>query len=153
MEHIYTVQDIKRFWKHVCIKGPDECWEWTSKSERPTFSFSGGNGSAARFSFLIHTGIWPGRLYVCHSCDNKRCINPSHLWLGTHKDNQRDAAKKGRMARGEDQGSAKLTENDIREIRTKRAAGTKRRQLAKDYRVDETTIDNIVKRKSWKHVR
>lgn len=156
---IYTVQDIERFWKYVRVGKPNECWEWLGghggKAMVATFSFNGESSNAARFSFWIHTGVWPGNLEVCHSCDNAMCVNPNHLWLGTHLENMHDALRKGRLGknRGERHGNAKLTEAGVKEIREKYAAGgITTVRLAKEYGVCQATIAHVVNRIAWKHI-
>lgn len=148
----YTVEDIERFYNHVRVGKPNECWEWIGESTCPLFRFDGKCTSATRFAFWIATGIHPGELFVCHSCDNRRCVNPRHLWLGTSKDNLQDAAKKGRMQHGNKHYLAKLTENDVREIREKRTSGSTQRQLAETYNVSSMCISHVVNRKTWKHI-
>lgn len=92
-----TKQDIERFWNLVTIRGPDECWLWKNKtSGRATFQFHYEYPTAARFAWWITTDIDPGELEVCHSCDNKLCVNPAHLWLGTRQENAQDMIDKGR---------------------------------------------------------
>lgn len=96
---------IARLWTKVAVT-PDSCWIWqgyvnphgygeTAVYRRPWLTH--------RLAYYLATGQHPGRLYVLHDCpggDNKLCVRPSHLWLGTHQDNMRDAARKGQMASG-----------------------------------------------------
>lgn len=156
---IYTESDIRRFYSYVAIKGPDECWEWTGGGSMGYGQFHFGKDSsqplmpAHRFAFWIATGVYPGELFVCHSCDNKSCVNPKHLWLGTAKDNMQDAVSKGRMARGERNSSAKLTEDEVREIRSKHKTGKWRQaELAEEYNISRSVISNIVRRRNWTHI-
>jgi len=101
-------------------------------------------------------------MLVLHLCDNPGCINPAHLYVGTHKDNTNDMYRRGRAcdqrltrkARGEKQGNAKLTERQVKEIRkilrnNKRGLGTR---LSKKYGVHYHTIYDIKRNKTWKHV-
>lgn len=149
-----TEQFIKHFWSRVDKPGSDVCWQFPFKtSGRPTIWFGGKHIGAHRFVFWITTGIWPGDLYVLHNCDNPLCIRPSHLWLGTNRDNMHDSAVKNRIAFGEGHGMHKLTEAMVCEIRARYAAGDiSTTQLAKDYPVRQETIAHVIRRKTWKRV-
>lgn len=105
---------------------------------------------------LAHGPIGPG-LCVCHRCDNRRCIRPDHLFLGTKGENAADRDQKGRTTRGEDITRAKLTDDDVRQIRAEYAARAGRRYgrtrvLALRFGVDESCIYAIVNRRTWRHV-
>lgn len=128
------------------------CWLWGGTLNDSGYGIIMIDGSvqrAHRVSYEVFKRERPGSKQVCHSCDNPRCINPDHLWLGTHNDNIQDAVKKGRMHLGEKHGMAKLTENDVREIRNSPLSGV---ELAKKFKVGNMTISNVRRFKVWKHV-
>lgn len=152
-----------RFWEKVNVKSGSECWEWTgciSGDEK-----DGGYGSfvdgarrqvkAHRMAWIITNGNISEGICVCHKCDNRKCCNPEHLFLGTQKDNMIDCSKKNRINKmvGELAPMVKLTEVKVNEIREWYKPGrVTMKQLAKDYGVARTTIGAIVRRESWAHI-
>ena len=159
--NIYTEADIRRFYEKVVVAGPDECWDWIGGNRRKDGQgygnfYYGELMSAHRFAFWIATGHHPGNLCVCHHCDRPVCVNPSHLFLGTHKDNMQDSVCKGRKDRvnsGESHGASKLTEDQVCEIRARyEAGGVFQRELATEYGVCRASVGLIVQRKNWKHI-
>ena len=158
---MYTENDIRNFYSHVAVGKPDECWSWIGATDDygyGRFSFHGKTTTAHRFAYWFSTGIDPEELFVCHSCDNPPCVNPAHLWLGTPKDNIRDAQQKGRLVgnytRGEARaGSTKLTEADVREIRSKHASGQRTYvEMMREYGISKRTLCNVISRERWGHV-
>ncbi len=116
---------------------------------------------AHRASWILHKGEIPDGLDVLHHCDTPLCVNPDHLWLGTQKDNVDDMIKKGRkfIARGERAGSAKLTEDEVRQILDLYVPGKAPHRsdyglggLARRFNVSKQCISAIVKRQWWRHV-
>lgn len=152
----------ERFWNKVNKNGPTiahidtPCWVWMAHcniSGHGRFSVNGKLGLAHRVSWLIHYGEFDNALDVLHKCDNPSCINPDHLFLGTHKDNMVDMVNKGRnvVFAGEASRTAKLTEAQVKEIKNK-STFTTQTQLAKDYGVSQAAIWYILNGRNWKHL-
>jgi hypothetical protein len=120
----------ERFWHHVRKCALDGCWEWHGAIARGYGHISEGGRrgrarSAHRVSWELHHGPIPSSLYICHRWDNRRCVRPDHLFLGTHADNMRDMLAKGRHIPhlGEVNGRAKLTRADVVAIRSRWRSG------------------------------
>ena len=109
---------------------------------------------AHRFSYELYRGKIPDGLHVLHQCDVSLCVNPAHLELGTHQRNMREAAERGRMARGSRQRCARLTDDSVKEIKTAFLSwypGIVRDQ-ARKYGVHIQTLWNIKYGRTWAHV-
>ena len=87
--------------------------------------------------------------HVLHHCDNPRCWNPEHLYIGTHEDNMRDMRERGRQVRGETHGRTKLTQADVDTIRAEIARGVPNKDLAERYGVSRPTISSIRHHRYW----
>lgn len=127
-----------RFWSKVEVRGDDECWEWQAHRDRDgygKFKLLGGMVLAHRVAWLL-THDDPGEKHVLHTCDNPPCVNPRHLYLGTHTDNMRDAGK--------------LTYENVEDIRARLARGETYRVIAADYGVVVATISHIATGRNWK---
>lgn len=97
---------VERFWPKVAKRGPDDCWLWTAQTNPAGYGQIGvgsltdgtrGYAFAHRVSYELANGPIPPGFFVCHKCDVRRCVNPSHLFLGTQHDNMRDCSRKGRL--------------------------------------------------------
>jgi hypothetical protein len=142
---------IRRFNEKVSAGDPDECWEWSAYTDRDgygRFSLDGKKLRAHRVAIRI-TGRDPSGKVVRHTCDNPSCVNPRHLTLGTQADNMRDRDRRNRQPRGQRNGQAKLTPEEVREIRNSTRPS---RELAKIYGVSYSQIRSIKAYRSWKHL-
>jgi hypothetical protein len=163
---------IAIFWSRVDMTGGMfECWEWTATRDSHGYGkFWWGEKMTGshRVSWEITNGVVPDGLFVLHKCDNPPCVNPSHLWLGTKKDNSEDCVRKGRSPRGERQGmnthpecrvigerngSHKLTEQQVVEIRSRYAQGNvTQTELGIEFNVTKSLIWCIVHNKAWRYI-
>ena len=140
--------------KHPRASG---CWHWTGSLTSLGYGqmrFRGRLTMAHRIAWLLgHDEIPPG-MCVCHKCDNRRCVNPEHLWLGTMLDNQHDMSAKGRCnpRRGENHPHRKLTVDQVRGMRQLRSEGATFAQLGIRYGISAVNAQNVVNRKTWHHV-
>lgn len=144
---------LDKFWQSVEIT--PTCWLWL-----PGKLFTYGkflNTTAHRAAYELFVGPVPDDLYVCHRCDTPRCVNPTHLFLGTPQDNQLDRRSKGRHGEdhhpfGDGHPLAKLTEADVREIRQRVGAGENFSELAREYGVSNVTLRAAARGDTWKHL-
>jgi hypothetical protein len=142
----------ERFWRFV--KKTDGCWLWTGDLTNNGHGVIGhwptrkAKIIASRASWILHFGDIPEGLFVCHKCDVRACVRPDHLFLGTQKQNLEDAAQKGRMGRGTKVNTNKLTEADVRHIRTLYPHRSQQ-SIAIEYGVSQVLISTIVLRKTW----
>lgn len=161
--HAVNVRSLEdRFWERV--HKTDSCWLWDGKWS----SDYGRLGDAGhrtvlmhRFSWELHYGSIPDNLWVLHRCDNPSCVNPAHLFLGTHDDNMADMAAKHRAGfqqhpekapKGERHGNAKLTDENVRSIRRLRAQGIARKAVAQMFGISESNVKAITSHKAWPHI-
>lgn len=144
----------EKFHLYQIVGEPDSCWEWPHRRGRGYgyLSFNDKGYLVHRLSYEYHIGPIPDGMFVCHSCDNRACTNPTHLWLGTHAENMADRDVKGRQAKGERVGNAKLTVDDVREIRTLYEQGWTFTQLSEAFGVARIQVHRIISRKLWTHV-
>jgi HNH endonuclease len=166
---IYRTRPIaERFWEKV--NKTETCWLWTKSLA------GGGYGTfltitdgvkrtqpAHRVAWQLENGPIPDGMFLLHRCDTKRCVRPSHLFLGTQADNIKDMISKDRHAsgkkwwltllpRGTAHPNAKLTNTQVRTIRKLSARGFAQTSIAARYKVSAPTIARILSRKTWKHV-
>lgn len=148
----------ERFWSHVEILGPDDCWLWQAAVVKDYGKFKADDRkmlASHRIAYELTYGPIPDGLLVCHECDTPLCCNPKHLFAGTPKDNTQDMVKKGRKgdAKGELHGRHILTEQQVLEIRELYAqGGVTHADLAQRFGVGNAAIHHVVSGDKWTHV-
>lgn len=153
---------MKRFFEK--IDKTSYCWNWTASSRGNgygAFKFKGKVIDAHRVSWMIHNGEIPKGLFVCHKCDNRKCVNPDHLFLGTQKDNMQDCKNKGRLVtpkkecfkKGHVAYNAKLQDSIVLLILKKIKEGIKLIDISKELCVSYQTIRDINIGRSYINIR
>ena len=150
-------RQIGRFWSRVQKGEPGECWNWIGgRFQRYGRFFVYPKDRLAHVvSFCLHSGPVPEGKEICHTCDNGFCVNPNHLFAGTHKENMEDCAKKGRnhVARGLQNHNSKMTPEQVAEMRSLYETGKMGTpRLGKMFGISQAAAYNIVTRKVWNHV-
>jgi hypothetical protein len=149
--------DLWRFWSKVAMGDINDCWLWTSNvntSGYGTFSMQRKGIRqrmfyAHRLAYFFTLGDIPKGIDVCHSCDNRLCVNPAHLFLGDRKANVQDCVTKCRHSHGERHTSAKLTEADAIAILSDRRT---QEVIAELYGIHQMTVSDLKRGKTWKHL-
>jgi hypothetical protein len=152
-----SIRTSDRFWSKV--QKTDGCWQWTAYIDALGYgrmSFKGEHWKVHRFSWFLAHGRIPRSLDVLHTCDNRSCVNPNHLFLGTQQDNIQDMIKKGRNKNpipryGEKNNQARLTVKQVKEIRERYKYGNGY-VLAREFGVSRMTITRTVQRQCWRNV-
>lgn len=151
-ELILKTEKVRSRFENLIIPEPNTgCWLWNCCGPYGygQFTIKPGNSTRAhRASWSLYRGEIPEGAFVLHKCDIRCCVNPDHLFLGTHTENMDDMVSKHRQAAGEKHGCAKLTSSQVLEIRSryKRGNGV---ALAKEFGVSSSTVHLLVKGKTW----
>ena len=143
-----TPKQVRNFWKHVDKSG--DCWLWTASctgkhKEQPQCSVNCRRLLAIRVGWFAVHGCDPYPAHVLHTCDNPKCCNPSHWFLGTNRDNCQDKSRKARNGR-------KLTAEKVQEIKRMLNLGYSQQEVADVYRVNQTLVSAISRGIVWTHV-
>jgi predicted XRE-type DNA-binding protein len=141
------------FWENVNTDG--ECWIWTAccTDGYGRYLHDGKMVRAHRYVYEQVIGAIPDGMVVCHSCDNRSCVRPGHLFVGTNQENLTDMVAKGRSLRGTKNNAAKLTDQQVIEIRNLLTMNAcSQRTIAARYGVCQTTIGFIARGQTWTHL-
>jgi hypothetical protein len=151
---------MKRIW--AAINKTDTCWLSNKQLDVEGYSRIQHNFKVYKLHRLMlfwsdqskTSELLNEKLHACHTCRNKNCVNPAHLYWGTAKENVADSIRDGtrRDAKGENSGTAKLTAIQVLEIRERCKNGEKQNQLAIEFGVHKATVNDIISRKNWQHI-
>lgn len=145
----YRNNDSERILRKIEINPDTSCWEWNGCIQANGYGrvrIYNRSMGAHRASYLVFKGEIPEKVDVCHKCDNRKCVNPENLFLGTRKDNMQDAVSKGRQAKGFSLPHTKLTDEDRINIARQRSNGVSRLELSKKYDICINYVGYIAKK-------
>lgn len=150
----------EKFWSRVSPPSDKKaCWTWLGTVASTGYGIiwiggkSGGYEGAHRVSWIIHFERIPKGKWILHKCDNPICVNPRHLYAGTHFENNRDRRLRGRACRGELHPKSKLTASAVKFIRRRRRSQVGALTLSRKFNVSASLIWSVWYRASWKHVK
>ena len=147
-------RQIKRFWEKVLIRDKTQCWKWTGADNGTGYGLVNIGYSTYlthRVSWELFNGPIPDNKLILHKCDNRKCVNPFHLYLGTYSDNIRDMYKRGRQGdqRGENNCRAILKKKDLPILKRLREQGLSYRAIGDIFGVHKDTARNAIIGISW----
>jgi len=150
---------IERFNQYVTYEPNTGCHLWTGNYKHTGYGgftyYNNKSMTSSRASYLIFKGEIPNGMQVCHSCDVKECVNPDHLFVGTHKDNVQDMIQKGRKMSsfGVLNGMSKITDEIVRTIRQNyTGAWGEQKRLCEQYGISAPQMSGLLNNKFWRHI-
>jgi hypothetical protein len=153
--NIFTLNDIRKFTFSYEINLLTKCWVWKKSLFHNGYgciSYKNNAYRAHRFSYEYFIGEIPKGIFVCHFCDNRKCVNPEHLFLGHPKDNSKDMLNKDRSAKGINHSQAKLTIEEVMKIKKMIAEGLRTLDIAKQFSISRQAITDIRYSRTWVHI-
>lgn len=146
-----TEEQVRYFWDRVDRKGDEDCWVWTRSCATNGYGkvrIGGRSWVASRLSYVLANGPITAGGVVCHTCDNRPCVNPRHLWVGSVADNARDMVSKGRQSVrvGERNTRCRLSVDQVRQIRQDPRGHA---ALSRELGVSSGAIRDIRSRRNW----
>lgn len=152
VEQSLAFDNYRAFWERVAVGAPDDCWPWLGGIAPSGYGHC-CDKNAHRVAWIATYGaINNPALVVCHTCDNRSCCNPSHLFLASQKVNIADKVRKDRQAKGERNGNSKLTAEQVLAIRAAVDAGEQKKAISRRFGVSEKLVLNIHRRLTWTHI-
>lgn len=150
-KHTFVPNEYTRFLRRVSVNGfnPRECWAWEGAGKGNGYghlSFRGSSMGAHRAAYLLFCGEISQGLDVCHSCDNRCCVNPDHLYLGTRQDNMDDCRSKGRACGG---ARKHLREHQVQEIRRRANGGHSLRKISEQMNIAYSAVRSVVRGETY----
>ena len=154
----YT-SDEDRFWSKV--SKTDYCWNWIASLDDHGYGQFWIRGAtypwkASRVAYMLSHGVYPGDKHVLHSCDNSKCVNPDHLFLGTHLENMQDMVNKGRSCKGRKgrsgvkNNNVKLTPENVLLMRSIYKSGEcTQMELAEMFGIGQSQVSRIIRGEHW----
>jgi len=138
----------KDFWDKVDIpENPNDCWEWQKckNAGYGLITYRGEKWRSHRLSYVLTNGAIPGDMWILHHCDNRSCVNPDHLYIGTAIENGRDTAERNRIPKGERSHLAKISQEGVENMRSMYASGgCIQKELAVHFGISHGYVNNII---------